>query len=270
MEDRDMPLLQRYDMPAMFGASLLPDQSIVYNTTVAAISFETEIAAAAFLLPRFFRLTEVPVVTLTYINYPSLEYLGGRGYKELVVAVSAIYANDDGDIKAGFAPVMWVDQVGALISGREYMGFGKLLGNFQVERGDGHLLFRCSEYDSVLVEGETSQLTAITEDRLQRINIGAAEVKSFGWKYIASNEDVPDADYPLVNVTRWKYHRAWSGAGRLKFHDVSDRDAPMSSRVIAELSRLPIRGQSRAFVAEGDVVIDRTATRRLSIGAMTR
>lgn len=257
----------RYDMPAMFGPSLLPDQSPVEGVTVAAISFETSRDAAQALLPRFYEVADTPIVTLTYIDYPALEYLGGRGYRELVVAVASVYPDAAGDLKAGFAPVMWVDQVGALISGREYMGFGKLLGEFAAERAEDRISYICSEYGTPLIEGEAYDLSPVSADGLARINMASAEVNSFGWKYIASDHGPADADYPLVNVTRWDYKRAWSGTGSLRFHAASRSQAPMSSRVVAALAGLPMLGYRRAFVAEGDVVIDRRATRRLDRAA---
>jgi acetoacetate decarboxylase len=260
--------MARYDMPAMFGPSLLPDQSEVKGTFVAAISFETERAAALPLLPRFFELPETPVVTFTYIDYPSLEYLGGRGYHELVVAVSAVFKGENEEIRSGFAPVMWVDQPGALISGREYMGFGKLFGGFEADRSEDHVQFLCSEYDAPLVEGTASGLKPVSVQGMARINAGAAHVNSLGWKYITNGGDNPDADYPLVNVTRWDYKRAWSGEGKLNFKTPSATEAPLSSRIMATLSALPVVAWRRSFVAEGDMVIDRTGTRRLTETAM--
>jgi acetoacetate decarboxylase len=257
---------ERFDMPAMFGPSPMPDQSVVTGATVASISFEISQADASKLLPRFFRPTEAPTIAFTVINYPSLEYMGGRGYNELVVAVAAVWPSPDGDIRATFAPVMWVDQAGALISGREFMGFGKLLGNFDVERDANSLQWTCREYDNVLLDGGLTNLQAMSEETLNKINRHAGEVNTFGWKYIASDTDVPDADYPTINVTRWRYSRAWSGEGRLNIHNPTSVDAPLSSRVIAGLGGVTL-GQSRqAFMAEGDVIIDRTATRRLGNG----
>ena len=259
--------MQRFDMPAMFGPSLLPDRSPVSGTSVVAISFETTREAAAALLPRFFEVAEKAVVSLTWIDYPSVEYLGGRGYKELVVAVSSVFRAQDGDLRAGFAPVMWVDQVGALISGREYMGFAKLAGTPSVTRDGDRVAARCSEYDAPLVDGEALNLRQVSAEGLERINRGAAEVMAFGWKYIASDGDIPDADYPLANVTRWRYAKAWSGEGRLQFHTPDRSAAPSSARVMAALSKLPVVEFQRSFVAEGDVVIDRAATRRLHAAA---
>ncbi|MBW8911105.1 MAG: acetoacetate decarboxylase family protein [Sphingomonas sp.] len=258
----------RYDMPVMFGPSLLPDQSPVSNVMVAAINFETDRAAAAALLPRFFTVADVPTVTLTYIHYPSLEYLGGRGYQELVVAIAAQYGEGTQRIAAGFAPVMWVDQPGALISGREFMGFAKLLGRFEANREETGFSYRCAEYEASLVEGQLSDLAAIDEQRLGRINTSAALINSFGWKYIPSDTEQPDADYPMTNITRWHYRRAWTAEGRLTFGAPTPTDAPLSSRIVATLARLPVKRWGRAFMAEGDVVIDRLGSRRLDTPAL--
>jgi acetoacetate decarboxylase len=251
-------------MPAMFGPSLLPDVSPVLGVKIVSISFDTDRDAIAAILPRFFEAPETPVATLSYINYPSLEYLGGRGYQELVVSLSATYRDDAGVLNAGFAPVMWVDQVGALISGREFMGYGKLLGNFECHSHDDRISFACREYDTVLIDGEASELVEVSDDGLQRINRGAANVSTFGWKYIAGAGGAPaDVDYPLVNMMHWNYKRAWSGKGRLNFHQPTFQQAPLSARAVAALAQLPVHAWRRVFVAEGDGQIDRVATRRL-------
>lgn len=254
----------RYDMPVAFGPSLMPDTSEVKDAEVVALSFETSAEAAAALLPPGMRPAEQPALSVTRITYPSVEYLGGRGYCEIVVAVAARFAGAGGEIAAGYAPVMWVNRVGALIAGREYMGFGKLPGELPAVAVDGDSRrFQCLEEGALLLEGIASGLKPLPEDRLARINAGAAEVVTLGWKHIPSAEGPPDADYPLANVTRWSYREAWTGESALVFHRPDVVAAPFSSRVAAGLAAVPLLKPRPAFVAKGDVIIDRAATRRL-------
>lgn len=254
----------RFDMPVAFGPSLLPDRSVVRNAEVVALSFETTAEAASTLLPGGVAPAERPALSVTRITYPSVEYLGGRGYCEIVVAVSALFEEAGGTLSAGYAPVMWVDRVGALMAGREYMGFGKLPGEMPDIVADGDTRrFECREEGALLLDGRASALARIDDERLARINRSAAEVITMGWKHIPSADGPPDADYPLANVTRWTYRSAFSGTGEINFRSPNSIEAPFSSRVVAALSRLPVVKARPSFVATGDVVIDRAATRRL-------
>ena len=257
----------RYDMPAMFGPSLMPEQSLVPQAETVIISFETTRDAAAKLLPRFFEVPDdKPVVTVSRIDYQGVDYLGGRGYREVVLSVSAVFRGAEGAMLGTFAPVMWVTEPGALIGGREYMGYAKLLGEMgSLDSDGGSRRFQCAEYGSLLLEGEATGLKPLSEESLARVNRGATDVRTFGWKYIPGPGGVsPDVDYPLVNSMRWIYQRAWTGEGRLGWHAPTPQAAPLSSRVIAALGALPIKEFRRAFVGEGSAVIDRAATRRLN------
>ncbi len=256
----------RYDMPALFGPSLMPDQSRVPHAEAIIISYETTRDAAAQLLPRFFEVPDAPVVSVSRIDYAGVDYLGGRGYREIVVTVSAIYQGAEGPLQAAFAPVMWVTEAGALIGGREYMGYAKLLGEMgPVEAASESRRFQCAEYGSVLLEGEASSLRPLSEESLAKVRRNAADVRTFGWKYIpGSHGEGPDADYPLVNSMRWDYQRAWSGEGRLTWHQPDRQAAPLSSRVMAALAAIPVKEYRRAFIGEGSAIIDRAATRRLA------
>lgn len=249
----------RRDMPALFGPSVTPDCSHIPFAEVVAISFETSREAAARLLARFFLPTDPPVVTVTRIDYHDVDYLGGRGYREIVVSIGARHGSDDQP--AGFS---WVTEPGALISGREFMGFAKLpAGMDPISRRHGGRSFQATEYDALLIEGHVSDLRPLSDESLARVNRSAAEVRTFGWKLIPGSGSAPDVDHAMSNVMRWNYSRAWSGEGNVRFHRPDACAAPLSARVVAALADIPVVAARRAFVAEGSAKIDRTATRRL-------
>jgi len=252
----------RYDMPAVFGPSLMTDKTRT-TARVVMVSFETTRDAAARLLPRFFDAAEQPVVSFSRITYDKVDYLGGRPYQEVVLGVSAIYANGGRQIAANFAPVMWVDEVGALIAGREFQGLAKLSAQFTPLVIGAEARFSISEYGAPLFEGAATSLVPITGDKLERLNEVGGAVNTLGWKYIPGLAGAPDADYPTLSVMRWAYEKAWSGQSNMRFFAPDSTAAPFSSRIVAALAALPMVAMKRSFVGEGRAVIDRTATERL-------
>lgn len=255
---------QRYDMPAMFGPSPVPDRTVIDNAQAIVLSFATSRDSAEAMLPRHFSLPDEVTASVSYVSYSDVDYLGGQGYNEIVVSLSALHEHDGELIAAGFAPVMWVNKVGALIAGREYMGFGKLMGAIPDAVISGsEASFTCHEDDSPLIRGGASSLRALPSAALERINAKAGEVQTFGWKYIAAPGGGVDLDYPVLNVMRWDYRSAWTGDGWIEFSTPDRKAAPFSSAALSVLAALPVAGPIRAFRGVGTATIDRSATRRL-------
>lgn len=263
MSKRLLPL-RRYDMPVLFGPSNVPDQSFVPDAAACVLSFRTSPDVARALVPDYFTVAEDPVVTVAHMAYHDVDYLGGRSYNEIVVSVTARHGEGEERIDAAFAPLLWVDQVGALIAGREYMGLAKLSGIIPDLEWEGtKARFCCREYDALLLEVEVDDLAPLSADKLAAVNDRAGQVRTFGWKYMSAPGGGADIDYPTVNVMRWNYKNGWSGSGSLRFHTPAYRDAPMSSPAMAVLAELPQLSSPRVFLGIGEAVIDRTATRRL-------
>lgn len=257
--------LQRYDMPVVFGPSIVPDKTRIPDASACVLSFRTSIEAARSLVPDYFTVPEEPVVTVAHMAYRDVDYLGGRGYNEIVVSLSARYDDGVEAVDAAFALVLWVDQIGALIAGREYMGLPKLAAVIpDLEMEGARARFSCREYESLLLEAAVEQLDSLPADKLAKVNARAGEVRTLAWKYIPSPGGGADLDYPILNVMRWNYKRAWSGSGALRFHAPSSQDAPLSSPAMRVLAELPRLGAARVFLGTGEAIIDRTATRRLN------
>jgi acetoacetate decarboxylase len=253
----------RYDMPIAFGPSTVPDKSEVPSADVAIISFVTEAEPLRQIMPPGIELAGEPIVSVSCINYRGVDYLGGRDYQEVVISLPARFEERAGPIAGGYAPIMWVSDVGALMAGREYMGFPKLMGNFESSSDETTRRFRVSEYDSPLIEGRCFDLKPMTEDQVARVQAGSQEVRTFGWKHIPGVDGSVDLAYPLVNVMRWNYSEAWTGKGEVLFRSPDSAAAPFSCRVAAFFANLPVKEFRRSFVARGSATIDRAATRRL-------
>ena len=255
---------KRYDMPASFGPSTMPSATTVEDALAAIISFETDRDAIAALLPPQLTPAEQAIVSVASIAYPTTDYMGGRGYNEIVVSLSAVHEGSQESLSAGFAAVLWVDQFGALFAGREFQGLPKLLAEVSAPEptGDGYRI-GCTEYGAPLLKGEIGGLIPMPAERLDRIRQTSSAVPTFGWKYIPSASGEPDADYATVNYTRWEYEQVWSGDGKVEFFMPTASEAPFGSRPCAGLAALPILRWRPAFVGRGKVVIDRSMTRRL-------
>ena len=102
MNQPNQPNPTRYDAPAVFGPSLMPDSSACENCENWTISFETTRDAAAKLLPRFFELDERAFVSVHRITYRGVNYLAGGEYRELAISVDAVYNGPKETIKAAF------------------------------------------------------------------------------------------------------------------------------------------------------------------------
>ncbi|MEJ7935010.1 acetoacetate decarboxylase family protein [Sphingobium sp. AN558] len=257
---------QRYDMPAMFGPSPVPDRTVIDDAHAIVLSYVTSPEVAASLLPGHFRLPEIVTASLSYVSYQNVDYLGGRAYNEIVFSVSAVHGDGDETIVAAFAPILWVNKVGALVAGREFMGLGKLFGTIpDAFVGGAEASFSCYEDENLLLRGCASSLRRLAPAALERVNDKAGEVRTFGWKYIAAPGGGSDLDYPLINVMRWNYRDAWSGEGGIEFQTPDRLAAPFSAAAIAVLAKLPVEGPIRAFRGTGCATIDRSATRRLTV-----
>ncbi|WP_340268284.1 acetoacetate decarboxylase family protein [Sphingobium mellinum] len=255
---------QRYDMPAVFGPSAVPDRTVVDDANALVLSFSTLPEAAGAMLPRHFVLPETVTVSISYVGYRNVDYLGGQDYNEVVVSLSALHVHEDETIAAAFAPVLWVNKVGALVAGREYMGLGKLIGVIpDMTMYDSDASFTCYEDDTLLMKGGASSLKRLAPSAIERVNAKAGEVQTFGWKYIAAPGGGADLDYPLLNVMRWDYRDCWTGEGWIEFMKADRRTAPFSSAALSVLAALPVHGPIRAFRGVGSATIDRSATRRL-------
>src|SRR6266850_7189396 len=98
----------RYDMPAMFGPSPVPERTYVPRASAFVLSFRTSHDAAESLVPQYFEVPESPLVSVSHMTYRSVDYLGGRDYNEVVISVGASHKGESETIEGAFAVVLWV------------------------------------------------------------------------------------------------------------------------------------------------------------------
>ena len=259
---------RRYLMPAVFGPTRIPDRSEIPRVHTVSLSFETDPDALAALVPSAFRLVEPASVMVSRITYDGVDYIGGRSYSETLIGANCIHEGDGETLRAPYMLVLWVSDALPMISGREFMGHAKIMGEMTpIEESDGARAFSLTEYGAPLLEGRATDLVELDGAALDKARAATRRSDAFGWKVIQSAEGPMDAAYPVVNVMRWSYERIWSGRGELRLFTPDHAQAPTSSDVMAALAALPVLRMRRSFVGVGSVVIDRLGTRRLGTRA---
>lgn len=255
----------KYDMPPVFGPSPFPDRSTFDSVTMVSTSFVTTLAAASVLVPHHFRLPNEPVVTISRMTYDGVDYLGGRGYHELTVGISAIGDDAGHDVVAPYMPVVWISDSAALIAGREHLGYAKLGAALPpVVAGDGWRSFEVAEYGTRLLRGRVDELVPLASERLERVRRASTTTTVLGWKYVAGLHGRPDADYPTAIRMSFDWSAGWGGVGGVTFDAPTPVEAPFSSRIVSALAALPVVRPRPVLVAEGRGRIDRLATTRLT------
>jgi acetoacetate decarboxylase len=257
-----MAAFKRVEMPATFGRSIFPPVSTYERQSTTAISFRTERDAIAPLLPPWFKPTDDPVVSFTHQELAGIDYLQGRGYNLVNVAVSAVFEGRQ-TLLHPCPIVIWESDTMPIIAGRELAGNPKIFGQVSpLEHTDEGVAFECREYGTLLVSGRVTQLRPLDPGRLARVNRANEDSRLFSWKYIPGQAG-PDVDYPtLVHGTN-HFDQAWSGAGSLQLCLPPVEDAPVSAHILAALSELPQLEMRRAFVGTGNAKLYRDRTERL-------
>ncbi|HET9645841.1 MAG TPA: acetoacetate decarboxylase family protein [Burkholderiaceae bacterium] len=215
------------------------------------------------LMPRHLAPGDRSVVYVNRLRYRGIDYLAGRGYEEFVVAVNARHEHNGKVINAPYVVCVWVDEIPAILSGREALGYPKLYADIpQVIEYEGKKRYSASEYGKQILSGEVRNLRELPESALPKINASVSEY-NFAWKYIQGPEDTIDADYITLTRMSWDYKRAWMGEGETHFHPGTFEEVPASSAALKGLAALPVLGWQPAFVANATAIIYREETKRL-------
>ena len=253
---------KRYDMPVVFGASQLPDTTVMAGVRNVAVPFLSERSAIEKFLPAFFELEGEPVVTVSSSQNGGVDWLAGRQYNVVRVQVNVRFRGSE-DVSGPYSLVIWESDAKPVIAGRELQGYAKLVAEIpDHEHTDHSASFECSEYGTRLLSGAVSGLEPFAANILERLAKEREQV-ALGWKYIPNPEGGADVDYPTKLLSYGTVSAAWSGEGTLHLDDPTWEQAPGSAHVIEALKTLPVLEYRRATVAHMRVSLPRNAVTRL-------
>ncbi|MGD9794229.1 MAG: acetoacetate decarboxylase family protein [Acidimicrobiia bacterium] len=251
-----------------FGPRTLPAVTSVERQHTTVVSFVTERDAVSWMLPRHFTATERPVVSVMHQQLEGVDYMRGRGYNLVNVAVTARFTGEQGTTVAPFPLVIWENHTMPIIAGRELHGNPKIFGDVSEVMGDARvdpsISFEVEEYGSTLIDAGLTQLRPSSSDALERTNAGSAEALIFGWRLIPNADGTIAIDEPTLIRGASQFERTWTGTGELTIHRRVLDEAPYSSHVVQALADLPQVEMRRAFHGVGTAQLFRNRTVVLS------
>jgi acetoacetate decarboxylase len=215
-----------------------------------SISYLTDYDGLAALLPPGFKPIKPAKITVTYAMCRDVEYMAGGGYNLLDVDAHVVFEGEKDHAEGCYGLVIWMDKFYPILLGRELLGAAKLMAEIPDIRTIGEKkTFFAAEDGSRLVEGELWDFKERTAGEIKRMELEGEGKSWLGYKYFPAVDlkgaDVAYATFlPTSNVVK----SAWSAQGRLEFHDLPWKDAPLSSNVASTLKKLPIKEYAGASV----------------------
>jgi hypothetical protein len=241
-----------YMMPVTAG-SRLGDANLHYeDVTTMTATFATD-ASVAQLLPPGFELAQPPTVSVRFYEYHGVGIMAGRDYNVVVVLLPASYTAGDTPVDGVFVPVAWESNFGPVMSGRDVLGWPKLMAEVpDAWSRDGERGFRASENGSLLVEVRLSELDPLDSDEVAQLEERENATALLTWKYLPSISG-PDADVSYGTQTPFTSDltEGWTGTAEVKFHPTDRGHAPLSYPIINKLAQLPIEGDITVVVTRG-------------------
>lgn len=231
-------------MPVFFGEYRKDPRhkAIYHDVTNIVISYLTDRDEVARYLPKPFELPEEPIITVTSSQCREVEFLAGRGYNLLSVAVSAMYDKEPEMLRAPFIFVMWENLTDPIIAGREQLGVPKLFADIPDHQYfDGAWHSELSRYGSKIVELHACDLEEVSVDELRKMNEAGKNADSFGWQYFhAIGELGPAVSNPTLFPKETTTSRAWNATGSIKWSQTTWEQNPIQSHISNAIGDWPI------------------------------
>ncbi len=268
-----------YRMPTHFGPATGPRQGPDGRrfackdnpkTTALAVSFLTNAAQLAALLPPGFTLAGEPVVTVAASYMTEIEWLAGRGYNTLGISFPARYQGERDTATGNFLTVLWENLTDPIITGREELGFAKIycalppptvLGNAWHCTADW-LGFR-------FLDLHVTDLLPQSPEEIVAMGQAPANDGILHFKYMPRTGEwgVPDLAYacltPAATPNRVVTEH-WTGRGSVRFHPARWEDMPTQYNIVntfADLEILAYRGASLTKTVGGKDLSDQRILR---------
>jgi hypothetical protein len=223
------------------------------------LQYETDPDAIPPLLPEPFMPGDSPTVTVVFADNKGVDFMAGGGYRYAAVSVAASFDGEAGRLEGSYVLVMPENRTLPIITGREWLGMPKFHMDISPIRvmENGHLRCEASLWGH-LCFGIDIAPPLKSQNALVRRVAGSRASKSpfFGYKYIASLDGPPDADYPTIMWSDNKIERLWLGSsGAFFFGNVSEQDIGYYMPVMDALRSLPVRRVVGTVHSRGSMVL---------------
>jgi acetoacetate decarboxylase len=257
-------------MPLIRGP--LWDQKSVPRHVYASVEslllrYETDPGAIPPLLPEPFRAGKSPTVSVLFNDTNGVDFMAGGGYRLAAISVAAQFDGEVGHLEGDYVLVMPENSTLPILSGREWLGMPKIFADISSIRilNDGHLRCEASLWGHMLF-GIDIASPLKEQNALIRKAASAQSTKApaFGYKYIASLDGPPDADYPTIMWNDVSIEELWLGkSGEFFVGNPSQRDVGDFKSLVDALRSLPVRKVSQTVHWRGSMVLRNDRNGRL-------
>lgn len=231
------------------------------------LQYETDPEAILPLLPEPFLPGKAPIVTVLFADNHGVDFMAGGGYRLAAVSVAARFHGEDGHLEGDYVLVMPEDRTLPIITGREWLGMPKFFADISPIRmlEDGHLRCEASLWGHLLLGIDIAPpLKAQNAVIRKAAGLQATNTPAFGYKYIASLNGLPDADYPTVVWSDNTLERLWLGkSGQLYFGNPGEKDIGAYKPIIDTLKSLPVRKVRQVAHSFGSMILRNDRNGRL-------
>jgi acetoacetate decarboxylase len=257
-------------MPLIVGP--LWDQKEVPSHTYASLEtlslqYETDPDAIPPLLPEPFKPAGSPIVNVLFIDNNGVDFMAGSGYRFAAVSVAARFDGKDDHLEGNYVLIMPENSTLPIMSGREWLGMPKFFmditsirvmekGHFRCEASMwGHLLF------GIDIAPPLKEQNILIRKAASAQSSGRP---AFGYKYIASLDGPPDADYPTVMWSDSNIEQLWLGKeGEFYLGNPTEQDIGQFKPIVDVLRSLPVRKVTQTVRSRGSMVLRNDKNGRL-------
>ncbi len=208
--------------------------------TFAAISFETDPAVVASLLPPGFRPSEPASVSFDVQHLEEIDWLAGRSYSTAGVRFGAVWEGKTQTVEGDFLAVLWENLADPILSGREELGYAKLWCDIaETVREGAARSYRCSWLGHSFFDMELTDLVEAASPPPQRRPV-------LHYKYIPRTGCPGQADAEYATMTpaenpEIKVLSRMEGSGTVRFHKSTWEQLPTLFHIVNPLSDLPLQ-----------------------------
>jgi len=232
-----------------------------------ALAYETEPEAIAPLLPEPFKPGKVAMVNVLFTDNNGVDFMAGGGYRFASISVSAQFDGEAGHLEGNYVLVMPENQTLPIITGREWLGMPKFFTDITSIKAmqDGHLRCEASMWGHLLFGIDIAPPLKAQNALVCRVASGrSSKSPAFGYKYIASLNGPPDADYPTISWSDTNLENLWLGSsGELYFGNPSQQDIGDFKPMLDALQSLPVKKVHQTSHSLGSMVLRNDKNGRL-------
>ncbi len=213
--------------------------------TTASVTYLSDGARLARLLPPGFTLEGEPLVTVDISYLTALEWLAGRGYNLLGVRFPARFKGARDEAVGLFLAVLWENLADPILSGREELGYAKLWCEIPEPRVlGGRLSYRGAWLGHTFVELELSELGPVAPNHPAVPSLPRND-GTLHYKYVPRTGAPGEADAAYATLTPATGGHATIdavsvGKGAVAFRRSTWEQIPTMAHIVNALADLPV------------------------------